>query len=322
MKKLLLYTIMWCAMLIFTTNAAQAAAPVPPNARIIWSVEDLTVTALLDTPTSMPIALFSGPASAEERAGYFPGGNAAASVNAFLIRTGGANNLNILIDTGYGKPVAKNSNLLKTLNALGLEPQSIDLLLLTHMHPDHIGGLLNENPKNNRPVFSRAQILVAAKELGYWLALAGTQPDNVAAAQVKAVTDTYGADILPPFEFGAYFRPLLQPAGISNATEQIFAIKALDASGHTPGHTVFQIEKNGQKLLIIGDLVHAVDLQFAIPEECPGFDLDKEAAIASRRRILDLAASQQIQIAGMHIPFPGSGLVEKAGNGYKFIPKN
>jgi glyoxylase-like metal-dependent hydrolase (beta-lactamase superfamily II) len=109
--------------------------------------------------------------------------------------------------------------------------------------------------------------------------------------------------------------------GGADDADATFAVKALDAAGHTPGHTVFQVEKSGQKFLIIGDLVHAVDLQFAIPEECPSFDLDKAAAIASRRRILDLAAGERIQVAGMHMPFTGTGLVEKTGSGYRLIPK-
>jgi glyoxylase-like metal-dependent hydrolase (beta-lactamase superfamily II) len=188
------------------------------------------------------------------------------------------------------------------------------------MHPDHIGGLLSENPPDKNRVFSRAKILVAAEELAYWLDLAKTRPDNPNAAQVKAVSAAYGADIQPPFAFGAYLR--LRTSGADNSgPDATFAIKALDAAGHTPGHTVFQLEKSGQKFLIIGDLVHAVDLQFAIPEECPSFDLDKAAAVASRRRILDLAAEEGIQIAGMHIPFTGTGLVEKTGRGYRLIPK-
>jgi glyoxylase-like metal-dependent hydrolase (beta-lactamase superfamily II) len=312
-------------MLTFSANNAGAAAPLEskPYAEIIWQVEELTLTALLDASSAMPIGLFNGPADTEKRAGYFPGGTAAAGVNAFLIRTGGSHNMNILIDAGYGKPIAKESKLQDGLKVLGLEPKDIDLILLSHMHPDHIGGLLNENPQDNRPVFSRAKILVAAQELDYWLTLAKTQPGNANAAQVIAVTRAYGENILQPFAFGTYLRPLVQPAEASAAAkaDQTFAVKTLDAAGHTPGHTVFQLEKNGQKLLIIGDLVHAVDLQFAIPEECPTFDLDKEAAIASRRRILDLAVNEKLQIAGMHIPFPGTGLVEKIGSGYRFVKK-
>lgn len=277
-----------------TADAAQGSAQPP----LIWQAGNMSVYAIQDKDGSMDISLFNGPATPEERAKYFTDGKTPAGVSTFLIRLAGASPADILVDTGYGAP---DSRLLEGLAALGLTPENINTVLLTHMHRDHIGGLIADNAA----AFPKAKVMVAKPELDFWLGLAERDPANANAAQVKAMRALYGEALLPPFASGAALFP---------------GITAIDASGHTPGHTVFLLESGGKSLLIIGDLLHAASLQFPLPDECPRYDMDAPASAATRKRILNLAAEKNTPIAGMHIPWPGAGAVAKQGKGFAFTP--
>jgi glyoxylase-like metal-dependent hydrolase (beta-lactamase superfamily II) len=168
---------------------------------------------------------------------------------------------------------------------------------------DHIGGLLRDGKR----VFPKAKVLVAKPEFDAWMALAektsGNEVIAASAAMSKAVAAAYGADI-QTFAFGDTPLP---------------GVTALDAAGHTPGHTAFQLTAAGKNLIIVGDLVHAMPLQFALPDECASFDMDPAKAIQARNRIFALAAKHKMQIAGMHFPFVNVvGTVTKDGKGWKF----
>jgi glyoxylase-like metal-dependent hydrolase (beta-lactamase superfamily II) len=249
----------------------------------------------------MDISLFSGPATPEQRQKYFTNGKSPSSINVFLLEIKGTERRLFLVDTGFGQSGPGRSGLPDQLRALKVAPQDIDGVLLTHMHTDHIGGLLEDGKR----AFPRAAIFVSGPEINYWTALAGREPGNPNAALVKNVLSAYGADVNAPFAFGEEVLP---------------GVQALDASGHTPGHTVFKLEEDGSRLLVIGDLLHAAALQFPLPDECPRYDMDTQAAVKARKKILNLAAEQNIPAAGMHIPFPGTGSVSKDGSGYRFAP--
>jgi glyoxylase-like metal-dependent hydrolase (beta-lactamase superfamily II) len=256
------------------------------------------VYSIEDRPGNMDISLFRGPASPEQRRAYFKDGKAPSSINVFLVRTGDRCSL---VDTGFGVFGPGESALVERLADIGLTPDKIDAVLLTHMHMDHIGGLL----KDGKRVFPKAVIHVARAELDYWLSRAAREPGNRNALLAQSVAGVYGRDIAPTFTPGMEIQP---------------GVTALDASGHTPGHTVFHVRAGDKELLIIGDLLHAAALQFPLPEECPTYDMDVPDAIKSRKRILDMAAEKGIPVAGMHIPFAGAGTVSKAGAGYAFTP--
>ncbi|MCL1822469.1 MAG: MBL fold metallo-hydrolase, partial [Prolixibacteraceae bacterium] len=204
---------------------------------------------------------------------YVPEGSFPNSCNAFLIKTP---DKNILIDAGFGR------NLFDNLESLGVEASQIDAVLITHMHGDHIGGLFQNNARR----FPNAKVL-------------STKPEYEQLAKVKSA---YGQD------FTTF-----------NFDDEVFAnahvkVKAINAEGHTAGHTAFWIESTkaeDEGLMIVGDLLHAVALQFPVPEACARFDIDHEKAIASRKRILDEAAKGKYPIAGMHFPAPHIGKVEK-----------
>lgn len=283
-----------CCILMSPGGAGAAEGDIPDPV-VIWQSGQVTVYAIQDRPGEMDISLFSGPASPEERARYFENGKAPASISVFLVKSGEGYSL---IDAGMGEAVPGKSYLMPSLAKLGIGPEDIDVVLLTHMHFDHVGGLLHAG----RRAFPNARIAVSGAELNYWLGV--TDPDNANSLLVKKIMAAYGTDITPPFSFTGLLASCLT---------------AIDASGHTPGHTAFLFNVEGKKLLIIGDLVHAAALQFALPGECAIYDMDKAAAAAARARILGKAADDKIAVAGMHIPFPGNGMVERDGDGFRLV---
>jgi len=265
-------------------------------AQEIWQAGDMAVTIIQDMPGAMAIDLFSGPASAQEREKHFTDGKAEAGFNVFLLRAGGKN---VLFDTGFGTIRDTPGRLWDALAGFGIGLDAVDLVVLTHMHGDHIGGLIKDKAR----AFPKAKILVAKPELDFWLAQAEKDAKNANAGLAKIIAGAYGNDV----QFFAYGEAVLP------------GVTALNAVGHTPGHTVFQLEAGGKSLLIIGDLIHAAALQFALPDECARFDMNIPLAVADRKRFLELAAEKNLPVAGMHLPFPGWGMVVKEGKGYRLV---
>ena len=192
-----------------------------------------------------------------------------SSMSTFLVKTADAT---ILFDTGKG---LKNSCLTSRLQSLGIAPADIKYIYLTHFHGDHIGGML----KGDSVIFPNAQVYAAKMEYDGWMVM----PDD-AKEQAERVMSAY-KDRLHLFEFG------------DTLPGNVVAMKAV---GHTPGHTVYQTGK----LLIIGDLIHGAALQMVNPEICASFDMDKKAAIESRKSFLNYAKENGLTIAGMHLPAP------------------
>jgi glyoxylase-like metal-dependent hydrolase (beta-lactamase superfamily II) len=258
----------------------------------------MEVIPLQDRITQMPASLFpdTDPALVKR---YMPDGSAPATISVFAVRQG---KTLILVDAGYGGSGPGESLLAKAMEKAGLAPDEVDLVLLTHMHADHIGGLVDKD----RRIFPRAGVRASVPETDFWLSDKPGRGQKANALLARRVTALYGADFLPPFAFGEEAAP---------------GITALDASGHTPGHTVFLVESGGQKLLIGGDLIHAAALQFAEPSASPTYDLDPAGAARMRKKYLDMAAKENIPLAGMHLPAPALGRVKHApGAGFVFEP--
>jgi len=192
-----------------------------------------------------------------------------ASVSTFLIECDGKR---MLFDTGVGAP---DSRMMEGLKSLNVKPEDIDCLFLTHFHGDHIGGML----KGDSVVFPNAEVYASKVEYDAWMAMPAERK-----AQVVKTMDAY-KERLHLFEFGDTL-----PGNVV----------AMEAVGHTPGHTVFQ----SGKLLVIGDLIHGAALQLEHPEYCASYDMDKEAAVKARKYFLQYAKDNQLTMAGMHLPAP------------------
>lgn len=255
-------------MLISLAVASIMISCTPKSNEVTEPTEPTTITWIEDKPgpTLQGHEIFpSVPDSLWEALGLQEG--VPSSMSCFILRT---ESKTILIDAGLGAPF---SQLIPKLNEEGVNPDSLELIYITHMHPDHIGGLLKDGAK----VFPNARLWINRHEAAYWKQMSA---DKTSLPQ--AVLEAY-KDHLTLFEAGDTL-----PGGVIS----------IEAYGHTPGHTVFQKDS----ILVIADLMHGAALQLKHPEYCPFFDMNPEEATASRKRILKYAKTNNLTMYGMHIP--------------------
>jgi glyoxylase-like metal-dependent hydrolase (beta-lactamase superfamily II) len=225
------------------------------------------------------------------------------TVNAFLLHAG---ERLVLVDSGCGGGMGPTlGRLAENIAVLGVAPGSIDTVLLTHLHPDHVGGLVDDAGKAWLP---NAELIVHADELPFW------QDDAVLA---QASEENRGFIMLARSVLEAYRGRVREVA----AGEVLPGVTVVPAPGHTPGHSGWLVASGGQSLLIWGDVVHMPGVQFARPGAGMWFDTDGGQAIATRLRLMDMAATDRLLVAGMHLDFPAFGHVGRAGDGYAFIPE-
>lgn len=288
-------------------GAAAPFAAAPPPGVIRRRVGSVEVTALLDGHLEMAAELFpsADPAELERLAGtaFHKPGPQRAPVNAYLVNTG---ERLALVDAGaaalFGPELGK---LPQALSAAGVAPEQIDTLLITHLHPDHVAGVLTAG---GAAAFPNAELVVTEAEHAFWhddanlnRAPEGMKPFFLAARRSVA----------------AYAGRVRRIAG----ADPVFGpITAVPLPGHTPGHGGFLIGSDGEALLIWADLVHLATYQFARPDWSIAFDVDPAMAAATRRRVLDQTAVDRMLVAGMHMPFPGFGHVAKEGAAFRFVP--
>jgi glyoxylase-like metal-dependent hydrolase (beta-lactamase superfamily II) len=226
------------------------------------------------------------------------------SFNAFLINTG--THL-VLIDTGagtlFGPTLGKMND---NLRAAGYKPEDVNAVLITHLHPDHVGGISFEHER----VFSNADVYVDAREVDEWL---NEDKRNAASKEMQGFYD--GARLsLAPYRLRARVREF------KGDTQIVPGVRALSTYGHTPGHTVYEVTSGGATMLVIGDLIHQAAIQFEQPGVTIRFDSDQDAAAAQRRKVWEQAARHGYLIAAAHISFPGLGRVRAEGSAFRWLP--
>jgi glyoxylase-like metal-dependent hydrolase (beta-lactamase superfamily II) len=294
------------------TFAADAGAPqvktqVPGWYRI--QVGDFEVTALYDGYIDLKpreLLKFTRPGEIERglKRELIAGDAVQTSVNAYLVNTG---QQLILVDTGTAQAFGPAlGHVAENLKAAGYDPAQVDLVLLTHLHGDHVAGLLTPDGKI---LFPKAKVMASAPEAAFWLdeaqkAKAPKDAQDFFDMAMKAVA---------PYQASkqwATFEPNAQVA---------LGVKAL-RTGHTPGHSSYVFESKGQKLIVLGDVIHVGAVQFARPDVAISFDTDSKAAIASRKALFAQAAKDRTLLAGAHLAFPGLGRVRAEGSGYVWVP--
>lgn len=269
---------MWLSGLALLAAALGAAADTQAGLYELTPIQDTAKTMSIRLFPTLPEAEFIRLAGGRE---------AAASINTFLLRGEGKI---ILVDAGNGGRVGKT---LMRLRELGVAPEQVDAVLLTHMHGDHIGGLIDED---GRAVFPKAELFVSAPERDF-----REKEPGSGGELARRVLAAYGERVKE----------------LRDGQEPMPGIRALAAPGHTPGHTVLEVGD----LYLVADLVHAASVQVQHPEVCAIYDMDPQQAAATRVRILDLVSAPGKTVAGAHLPFPGIGRITKDAKGYTYIPE-
>jgi glyoxylase-like metal-dependent hydrolase (beta-lactamase superfamily II) len=275
-------------------------------------VGDFEVTAISDGTVKLPMLKLMNNQPPEKIAEALKRGFlkelVETSVNTYLINTGSKL---VLIDTGaaglFGPTLG---NLINNLKAAGYKPEQVDEIYITHMHPDHVGGLMAEGGI----AFPNATLRIDKRDVDFWLSdanLAAAPDGNKGFFQgaMASVKPYVSAGKLKPFE---------------GNTELVPGIRAVSTYGHTTGHANYVVESKGEKLMLWGDLMHLASVQFDDPSATIAFDSDNSAAQQQRIKAFEDAAKGGYMVGITHVAFPGLGNLRPAadGKGYVWVPLN
>ena len=228
------------------------------------------------------------------------------SINTFLINTGSKL---VLVDTGSGKSMGENAgHMLTNLKLAGYSPEQIDAVVITHWHPDHVGGLATEGKIN----FPKATLFIDKRDVDF-----STNPK---------IKEKHPDQFKPFFDVAVMNITAYQKEQKINAfigtTEIVPGVTAHECSGHTPGHTCYEVKSGDERLELIGDSLHIASVQFETPTAGMVYDNDPKAATKHRENMLKSASASRVWIGGAHLSFPGLGHVRKEKSGFAFVPAN
>jgi glyoxylase-like metal-dependent hydrolase (beta-lactamase superfamily II) len=267
-------------------------------------IGDFVVTAVNDGIVPLPAEVMVGIAPDEVRktlSGRFRPSDPHVTIGTYLIEKDGSRTL---VDTGSRNLMGPTlGKVVANLAVLGVTPDMIDRVALTHLHPDHAGGMLDDD---GAAVFSRAEVFISAEEEKYWL---GGEPPTDAMG-ISAQVNSYAAKIRAAYGHGWH---------AIGEEEVVPGLRLLALPGHTPGHSGYHLSSGSDELLIWGDITHVPVVQIANPDAAMAFDVDMDLGRVTRRRILDQVATDKTLIGGMHLEFPGFGHVLRSGTGYEFV---
>jgi len=208
----------------------------------------------------------------------------------------------VLFDAGNAKGRMPTAGKLAELFAsAGYKPEQVDVVVITHGHPDHVGGLMD----GGKPVYPNARYIFPEVEFDYW-----KKGDNIPEAR-KATRDLFMQAAVPFGEKATFLK---------GEGEVVSGIRSVPAHGHSPGQMAYHIESDGQRLLNWGDVANHYIMSVQQPEWHVAFDQDKDMGVATRKRIFDMVSNDKIPVVGYHMPFPALGFVEKAGASYRWVP--
>lgn len=296
---------------VWAQNAPNLGTPSIANPGFMKTkVGDVEVIALLDGVTRRPLGeeFVKNAPLAEVRALLASQGLGTDYIDVpytpFLIVAGGRR---ILMDTGLGEFGGPTTGkLLEQLRSAGFQPGDIDTVLISHYHGDHINGLRN---KAGEFVFPKAKVMVPAAEHAFWMddAKMAAAPEGMKGAfnNVRRTFAQMPTEMLQRFEAGTEVAP---------------GIRSIAAYGHTPGHTLFQLQSAGQSFFYVADLTNVPALFARNPDWAVTFDMDAEAARKVRREMFQRIVDNQALLGGFHFPFPALGRMAASGKGYAFQP--
>lgn len=283
---------------IFSLALSVSAIAAVAQNLFTYKVGEYEVTLLSDGANKGRAELLIG-ATPEMIQETMPDSTYATAINYFLVKFAGKN---YLIDTGLGKNIEAN------LYRAGVSPDEIHEIILTHLHGDHIGGLM----KGGSKLFPNAVIRISEVEKAYW----------ASDIEMALATDSRRKSFVPVRQTLQAYESQTELAAPGEAAlpegDGIFYLKAY---GHTPGHMAVLFQSNGERLLVWGDLTHAMAIQMPYPEVALTYDVDPETAVQTRKKILEFVDAHGIPVVGMHVPYPAGGTVKSnSAGGYVFTP--
>ena len=210
----------------------------------------------------------------------------------------------VLFDAGNGKArIPTAGKLPELLVTAGYKPEQVDIVVITHGHPDHIGGLMEG--EGGKPTYPNARYIFGEAEFDYW-----KKGDGVPEAR-KANREQF-VKVAQPFGEKATF--------LKGEGEVVTGVRSVPTFGHSPGHMAYHVESDGKRLLIWADVANHYIMSIQQPDWHVAFDHDKEAGAATRKRVFDMVSADKLAVVGYHMPFPALGFVEKSGTSYRWVP--